>query len=202
MLDSDQFHLVDSGRLVGSLRVCKEHGRQRWGQICRVFLCQARRTSEQASERASRSAPARQRNAWRPCLARRPSRWSCAFKGRAGCSGRWWCGGGGNEGIQAQGVVVMTMTWVWTDGVQLMMNNYARFFFLFLISLFFLSLLLLWKLWPRPWFPGVWQKTRNDFDEWRLNGVAENPVRRGNNTPPLRQGRCHFVIRAPRVICI
>lgn len=53
------------------------------------------------------------------------------------------CGGGGNEGIQAQGVVVMAMTWVWTDGVQLMMNNYARFFFLFLISLFFLSLLLL-----------------------------------------------------------
>lgn len=40
--------------------------------------------------------------------------------------------GGGNEGIQAQGVVVMTMTWVWTDGVQLMMNNYARFFFFFL----------------------------------------------------------------------
>lgn len=33
------------------------------------------------------------------------------------------------EGIQAQGVVVMTMTWVWTDGVQLMMNNYASFFF-------------------------------------------------------------------------
>lgn len=105
MLDSDQFHLVDSGRLVGSLRVCKEHGRQRWGQICRVFLCQARRTSE----RASRSAPARQRNAWRPCLARRPSRWSCAFKGRAGCSGRWWCGGGGMRGFRPRG----SLSWRW-----------------------------------------------------------------------------------------
>lgn len=38
-------------------------------------------------------------------------------------------GRGEYEGIRAQGVVVMTMTWVWTDGVQLMMNNYARFFF-------------------------------------------------------------------------
>ena len=109
-------------------------------------------------ERASRGAPARQRNARRPCLSRRPSRRSCAFEGRAGCCGRWWggaflllgaapallgfgggggwggVGGGGGgggeyEGIRAQGVVVMTMTWVWTDGVQLMMNNYARFFF-------------------------------------------------------------------------
>lgn len=45
------------------------------------------------------------------------------------------------EGIQAQGVVVMTMTWVWTDGVQLMMNNYASFFLK--ILLFFFPLLLL-----------------------------------------------------------
>lgn len=40
------------------------------------------------------------------------------------------------EGIQAQGVVVMTMTWVWTDGVQLMMNNYASFFLKILLFFF------------------------------------------------------------------
>ncbi len=40
------------------------------------------------------------------------------------------------EGIRAQGVVVMTMTWVWTNGVRLMMNNYARFFFNIVIPFF------------------------------------------------------------------
>lgn len=116
-----------------------------------------------------------------------------------GAGGMLWEVKGEYRGIQAQGVVVMTMTWVWTDGVQLMMNNYARFFFK--ILLFF----------PPPssccencdLAPDflVFGKTRNDFDEWRLNGAAESPVRHGNNIP-LRRGRCHFVICALRVMCI
>lgn len=41
------------------------------------------------------------------------------------------------KGGSGLGVVVMAITWVWTDGVQLMMNNYASFFLLLLILLFF-----------------------------------------------------------------
>lgn len=115
-----------------------------------VFLCQARRTS--AFEAALL-------HAWE--MPRGHVRWGVRPAGVIcmwGAGGILWKMKGEYEGIQAQGVVVMTMTWVWTDGVQLMMNNYASFFLK--ILLFFFSLLLLWKLWPRPWFPGVWKNKK------------------------------------------
>lgn len=87
-----------------------------------------------------------------------------------------WKRGGGCDALVgseeeaggAQGVVVMAMTWVRTVEVQLMMNNYALFFF------FLFHIVVLFPLAcgengePRPRFPGV-RETRCDFDEWRLS---------------------------------